>query len=145
MSRTLRLKAAAVAAVALLGGCRQNAATNQWELGIEPSQGRYLGVGIYAPGAAWTRVTRPRAGDVKLGDDQAIIVVTDSRSGEVRACGDLSGYCVAMNPWAKASRRAPIVLAPLPEQKPAHRRRSAFQRQTEPIYPGNHRSFAARS
>lgn len=32
-------------------------------------------------------------------DDQAIIVVTDSASGEVRACGDLTGYCIGMNPW----------------------------------------------
>jgi hypothetical protein len=35
----------------------------------------------------------------KLVDDQAIIVVTDSQTGEIRACGDLTGYCVGMNPW----------------------------------------------
>jgi len=32
-------------------------------------------------------------------DDQAIIVVEDSDTGEVRACGDLTGYCISMNPW----------------------------------------------
>jgi hypothetical protein len=36
----------------------------------------------------------------KLEDDEHIIVVMDSHTGEVRQCGDHSGYCVAMNPWA---------------------------------------------
>jgi len=35
-------------------------------------------------------------------DDQAIIVVVDSDTGDVRACGDLTGYCIGMNPWKKA-------------------------------------------
>jgi hypothetical protein len=46
-------------------------------------------------------------------DDQAIIVTTDSVTGEVRACGDLTGYCIGMNPWKTplaASQIAPINL-----------------------------------
>jgi hypothetical protein len=46
-------------------------------------------------------------------DDQIVIVVADSQTGELRACGDLTGYCIGMNPWAKplaASQIAPIVL-----------------------------------
>ena len=42
------------------------------------------------------------ASAAKLVDDEAIIVVTDSATGEIRACGDLSGYCVGMNPWRTA-------------------------------------------
>lgn len=35
----------------------------------------------------------------KLQDDEHVIVVIDSHTGEVRQCGDHSGYCVSMNPW----------------------------------------------
>lgn len=41
-------------------------------------------------------------------DDQAIIVVIDSDTGEIRGCGDLSGYCIGMNPWSKALTAAQI-------------------------------------
>jgi hypothetical protein len=36
----------------------------------------------------------------KLADDEHVIVVLDSHTGEVRQCGDHSGICVAMNPWS---------------------------------------------
>jgi hypothetical protein len=54
---------------------------------------------------------RPTARQI---DDQAIIVVEDSRTGEVRACGDLTGYCVGMNPWTlplSAARHAPVAMS----------------------------------
>ncbi len=35
-----------------------------------------------------------------LGDDEQIIVVVDSVTGEVRQCGNLSGHCTAFNPWS---------------------------------------------
>jgi hypothetical protein len=79
--------------------------------------GRYLGVGIYTPGQAWSHLVQaqqePQAGDARLRDDQAIIVVMDSRTGEVRSCGDLTGYCIGMNPWGSPlveSRRTPVTL-----------------------------------
>jgi hypothetical protein len=46
-------------------------------------------------------------------DDQVIIVVEDTETGEVRACGDLTGYCIGMNPWKKmlgSSQMVPINL-----------------------------------
>jgi hypothetical protein len=49
------------------------------------------------------------------GDDQAIIVVVDSATGEIRSCGDLSGYCIGQNPWKKplaSGQGAPVALAP---------------------------------
>lgn len=79
--------------------------------------GRYVGVGHFAPGPIWTQIAhadQPKdpAGS-RLGDDDQIIVVMDSNTGEVRQCGDLSGVCVAMNPWSKpvaASQTAPVLL-----------------------------------
>ena len=46
-------------------------------------------------------------------DDQAIIVVSDSETGELRACGDLTGYCIGFNPWKQplsSAQQTPIVL-----------------------------------
>jgi hypothetical protein len=46
-------------------------------------------------------------------DDSQIIVVVDSNSGEIRQCGNLSGHCIGMNPWANAlgqDRAAPVAL-----------------------------------
>lgn len=40
------------------------------------------------------------------GGDEHVMVVVDSVSGEVRECGDHSGYCIAMNPWAQAATEA---------------------------------------
>lgn len=53
----------------------------------------------------------------RLSDDEHVVVVVDSLTGEIRQCGDLSGYCVGMNPWAKplgALQTAPVRLAPAP-------------------------------
>jgi hypothetical protein len=86
--------------------------------------GRYVGIGIYRPGSPWTKmVATATASDspaAKPIDDQAIIVVTDSDTGEIRACGDLTGYCIGMNPWNKAlvpAQTAPINLSE--HEKPA--------------------------
>lgn len=46
------------------------------------------------------------AAAAKLEDDKHIIVVVDSHTGEVRQCGDFSGVCVAMNPWAREGSRS---------------------------------------
>lgn len=70
--------------------------------------GRYVGVGIYAPGDLWQRMVTadppanapPEA--ARTSDDEQVIVVVDSDTGEVRQCGNLSGYCVGLNPWTKA-------------------------------------------
>src|SRR5258708_7014775 len=62
--------------------------------------GRYLGVGIYGPGKPWTRMVADQTSKsdavARPIDDQVIIVVADSQTGELRACGDLTGYCIGM-------------------------------------------------
>ena len=40
------------------------------------------------------------AAAANLGDDDHVIVVVDSRTGEIRQCGNYSGHCIGMNPWA---------------------------------------------
>jgi hypothetical protein len=105
---------AAATAMAGLGGCKKA----DWSpLGNSGHQGRYVGVGLYGPGKQWTRMVAAQqlADDARAHpiDDQIVIVVADSQTGELRACGDLTGYCIGMNPWAKplaASQIAPIVL-----------------------------------
>jgi hypothetical protein len=82
------------------------------------AHGRYLGVAVYAPGPGWLRIAQPTtsAGTnaAALRDDEQVIVVVDSVTGEVRQCGNLSGFCVAMNPWAVAHPTG----APVPLVRP---------------------------
>ncbi len=107
------LLAAAVVA-ASLAGCRGGAV---WPSPGE-GRGRYVGVGIYTPTAQWRQLvgnqqpTLPAA--AQRGDDQVILVTADSKTGELRACGDLSGYCVGFNPWKAplgALQTAPVSVA----------------------------------
>jgi hypothetical protein len=85
-----------------LGGCSK--ADDTVAGGARP--GRYAGLGHYEPGRLWTELKRkaepadPAA--AKLADDDEVLVVVDTRTGEVRQCGDLSGYCVSLNPWANS-------------------------------------------
>lgn len=98
------------------------AVTAQNMLGIG---GHYAGVGVYSPGDPWRRLTgdQPAAqGAARTSDDQAVFVVVDSNTGEIRSCGDLSGYCIGMNPWAKplaAGHTIPAALAPPPPEPAA--------------------------
>jgi hypothetical protein len=52
----------------------------------------------------WSRgitVVKPKdPGIATTADDNTIIVVVDSSTGEIRQCGNLSGYCITMHPWA---------------------------------------------
>jgi hypothetical protein len=107
----------AVLAVFCVEGCKKADGGGTPNGGDPGAHGRYNGVGIYTPGQLWTKTVQATApGDVaaaKTGDDQAIIVVVDSQTGELRACGDLSGYCVGMNPWKQAlakTQQAPVWL-----------------------------------
>jgi len=68
-------------------------------------RGRFVAVGIYSPGELWTHVAGPRPtapATPTPEDDSEIVVVLDSATGEVRQCGNLSGRCLAMNPWSQA-------------------------------------------
>lgn len=78
--------------------------------------GRYAGIGTYQAGRLWREVVGPTASKdgraARTDDDEHVIVVIDSHSGEIRQCGDYSGFCVAMNPWlgANAPGAAPVQL-----------------------------------
>ena len=81
------------------------------------AKGRFIGIGLYAPGRMWSELVAPRpASDpaqphaqpepAGLQDDEQVIVVVDSTTGEVRQCGNLSGMCLAMNPWSQGVPQA---------------------------------------
>ena len=79
--------------------------------------GRFLGIGVYQPGPLWSRMVaaaRPTdSAAASVADDEQVIVVVDSNSGEIRQCGNLSGHCIGMNPWAGAlgqGQTAPVAL-----------------------------------
>lgn len=67
--------------------------------------GRYIGIGTYPAGRLWSRqaqAAQPRVpAAATIADDEQIIVTVDSRTGEVRQCGNLSGHCIASNPWSR--------------------------------------------
>jgi len=119
--RRLKLKTVAVGAVilaALMGleGCHRGAWSG--DEATRGGRGHFAGVGIYQPNLNWTQLaeapTTNGPSAAKRVDDQAIIVVVDTNSGEIRACGDLSGYCVAQNPWRAglaASQLTPVPMA----------------------------------
>jgi hypothetical protein len=123
-----QLAAGTVALAAFLGGCKP--VTGQWAEDTNSQHGRYVGVGLYNPTRQWTRMVHAQAPKddtlAKPIDDQVVIVVADSATGELRACGDLTGYCIGMNPWEHAlgaSQTAPIQLTahapPYPEDNEA--------------------------
>lgn len=66
--------------------------------------GRYQGIGIYGAGRMWQHIVTPAPdGDgraARTADDEVVIAVVDSHTGEIRQCGNISGRCIAMNPWA---------------------------------------------
>ncbi len=109
-----------IAAALSLCGC--NRPGNGESAGVA-HHGRYVGVGIYPAGQMWSQMVVNNApkdpASAKPNDDEQVIVVVDSNTGELRQCGELTGYCVGMNPWAKpliASQVAPIPLAKHAEQ-----------------------------
>jgi Prokaryotic membrane lipoprotein lipid attachment site len=109
MKRTILCTATAVV---VLAGCNRPVGASS---GSE-AHGRYASAGIYPAGRMWSQiasVTAPKeAATAKLGDDEQIIVVLDSQTGELRQCGNISGYCVGMNPWAKSvPATAPLAVA----------------------------------
>lgn len=78
--------------------------------------GRYAGIGTYDTGRLWAEMEGSEASSepklARLQDDEHVIVVIDSHTGEVRQCGDYSGFCVTMTPWTGQGSRteAPVRL-----------------------------------
>jgi hypothetical protein len=101
-------------AAASLTGCQ--AAEVGGGGGHDVNRGRYTGIGIYSADAMWAKIAvdeKPAdAASATPADDTTVIVVVDTNSGEVRQCGNLSGRCVAMNPWSRAIGKPGT--APLP-------------------------------
>ena len=102
---------------ACLTGCNQTPAYNNSTEPTEHRGGRYLGIGVYPVSELWQHLAPPdRSPDphaATLQDDTQLIVVVDSNSGEIRQCGNMTGHCIGMNPWAAAlgqGRAAPVAL-----------------------------------
>lgn len=81
------------------------------------AHGRFAGIGIYSIDRMWSQIAGADASKSpaasRLKDDRQVIVVVDTRTGEVRQCGNMSGFCVGMNPWAKslsAAQSAPLAV-----------------------------------
>ena len=74
-------------------------------------QGRYAGIGTYTVGRLWSEMAdssaSPDAAAARLSDDDQVIVVVDSHTGEVRQCGNYSGVCVTLNPWSNGRSLVP--------------------------------------
>lgn len=89
----------------ILAGC-QKAEVRAANVFGSSARGRYLGVAVYTPGRMWEQIARAGAPSdaaaATLRDDEQVIVVVDSATGELRQCGNLSGFCIAMNPWSKS-------------------------------------------
>lgn len=90
--------------------------------------GRYAGVGIYQADRTWTKMAdagKPSdQARSTVSDDQVIIVVVDSNTGEIRQCGNLSGYCIGMNPWTRSlggSQTNPVRITEHAPEKSASR------------------------
>ena len=102
-----------LAAGSMLSGCGESA--DYAATGAKAS-GRYAGIGTFDAGRLWAQMAGAAAPSdtaaATLQDDEHVIVVIDSHTGEVRQCGDHSGFCVTMNPWSAQGPRtgAPVKL-----------------------------------
>jgi hypothetical protein len=90
-----------IAMLLTLAGCHKfEAASNT----ADGDGGHYAGIGTYPSDPLWKHIEgTPSQKDkqaARLEDDSQVIVVLDRQTGEVRQCGNKSGYCVTMNPWA---------------------------------------------
>ena len=67
-----------------LGACHRPSAL----AGGSEAHGRYAGAGVYPAGRMWAQMsgaTAPKdAASARIGDDEQVIVVVDSRTGELR-------------------------------------------------------------
>ena len=109
-----RIAVPVLAALVLLCGCDRGGGGG---MSRPARHGRYAGIGVFEPGMLWSRMALPKKTTAPqaatTADDEHIIVVVDTETGEVRECGDHSGYCTAMNPWTQAiaaQQQTPVTL-----------------------------------
>ena len=101
----MRIGIIAVSAMAAIGlaGCQPKNGGAAW---APHGTGRYAGIGVDPTGMQWSKIAvSSRSQDpaaARTSDDEHVIVVVDSQTGEIRQCGNLSGYCIGLNPWSKA-------------------------------------------
>jgi hypothetical protein len=102
ITRNIPILIVGLAALPLLTGCGKKA-DNLFGGDNRIGQGRYQGVGHFPASRLWREVVRPSATNDPARalpkDDDEVIVVLDSTTGEVRQCGNFSGRCIGMNPW----------------------------------------------
>ncbi|HEX5181621.1 MAG TPA: hypothetical protein VFW19_00580 [Allosphingosinicella sp.] len=104
----------ALTGLLLLGGCGSHSGEGGGS--HMPRHGRYAGIGVFDTGPLWSKMAVPKQDAAQrtatTADDEHVIVVVDTDSGEVRECGDLSGYCTSLNPWTSVI--APAQKTPVP-------------------------------
>lgn len=102
-----------------LAGCTKAEEAAAEAVGRVGAKGRFVGVGTYSPGRLWNQLSRPALASpadpaaATLKDDDHVIVVIDTATGELRQCGNLSGHCLTSNPWAKTTSSQPAPAAVL--------------------------------
>jgi hypothetical protein len=110
---------------AALCGCNpQAAAMNESVEATHDEGGRYAGIGTYQADSVWNDIEGAAAtNDAELAgqrDDSQIIIVTNRHTGEIRQCGNYSGFCIVMNPWKGESRanapQSPVRIDRHPEE-----------------------------
>jgi hypothetical protein len=109
---TMRLLVPLTAAL-LVAGC-DKAADDDAGHSPNRSHGRYAGIGVVSKNALWNQLVQPKADQVDpaaatLDDDEHVMVVVDTNTGEIRQCGDVSGFCTSMNPW-ELGKQQPVKL-----------------------------------
>jgi hypothetical protein len=119
--------AAVIVAILGLTGCNKVETVENESAAPTTEHGRYIGIGVFGAGELWQQqrideldngtdgnpIPPQDKAAATTADDEHIIVVVDSATGEVRECGDYSGRCVSMNPWTKAiakEQRVPVML-----------------------------------
>jgi hypothetical protein len=128
------LMGTAIIAAACLAGCNKKVESAENPNGPNP-HGRYLGVGVYPADVLWSKMVvpaKPRdTAAATTEDDGHVIVVLDSRTGEIRQCGNMTGYCVGMNPWGGALSGPQMT--PISLTKHAAELASEMSNQTAPV------------
>lgn len=99
---------------ALAAGCTRGAPA---ESQAARDTGRYISMGSYPAGEKWAALARQgvalaTSDKAEVSDDEQVIVFIDSRSGEIRQCGNLSGYCVTLSPWNQQLGSTPVKFDP---------------------------------
>ena len=109
----------ALAATLALVACKKSEPADEDLVGRTGHGSRYVGIGIYSINELWKQLVQqepPKGAPPRnpqsavLADDTEIIVTVDSHTGEVRQCGNYSGYCVSSNPWKVAAASSPAAL-----------------------------------